>query len=544
MTTTPERSPDGTTKPLKTLAEESSLSKQSPSLNDGWSQRKSFKVVDHDPLNNDNTNASTKKKGNTKSLSASTSSDKPLIQVESFLSHPAYQLGSSLVGTVLIRHPQNNQKDGRLRQPLRTTLKSVVVYAAGFCRIDKRWHNVSEYTRIYGQMHPFIQQLDFDAKLLRRNNGNSNNDTVCFWATNGLDLLTLPERSKGKFLSSTENEGDERLAFTFRVELPIDLPHSMNAESCKYYYLMNILIKTQSKQKIIHTPFVILTNPSKPMGISSLQKQPADKTRSISAGRVKFGSCVGMAHSIGLPYHLNATEIHRPKGQMTVALSRRRTDVQTLQVSNAAGKPVCLMTFINATTLTPGSRVLLQWDFPESPSENDWVPCHQISACLMGEELAIYEDGKTSRTQQHVFDTCHEYIYPGITQLVSKSLLLSLEAPCNIYTDVMELSVKCQVDITVKEFGKYNNLRIEIPVHVVHNLDDDKNLDFELEKEENVLPLAEMMGPNKNPHQFGDESGNENKEQTTEFPTNDIIPELKLLALQMEQRLNKKEGLS
>mmetsp|Transcript_889 Transcript_889/g.1732 ORF Transcript_889/g.1732 Transcript_889/m.1732 type:complete len:488 (-) Transcript_889:765-2228(-) len=443
----------------------------------------------------------------------------PLIQVETFLSRKAYPLGTTLVGTVLVRHPPSS--DSKPPPPLRKTLKSIVVYAAGFCRIDPRWHNATEYARIYGSVHPFIQQVDFDAKLLSHGAGN---DTVCFWATNGLELMSLPERKIGK-LESKENDDGERLAFTYRIELPMDLPQSVNATTCKYYYMMNILIKTQSKQKVIHSPFVVLTNPQKPPGLPR-SKQDRN-SRAIISGRVKFGQCRGMAHAIGLPCHLSPTEIHRPKGQVTVLQLPRRPDVQTIPVNSPLGKQVCVLTFIGATKITPGSRLQIEWDFPREITP-ECAPCFQVSACLMGEESAVYEDGKTKRTQTHIFDTCHEFIDPGISQRVSKYLLLSVDSPCNLITDVMELTIKCQVDITIQEGknGKYNNLKIELPCHVLHQLEKDRD---QAELEDSLItPLTELLGVKPDPA----------------FPTEDIVPDLKVLSLEMEKRLRTtKHGL-
>lgn len=453
----------------------------------------------------------------------SASSSQPLIQVETFLSRKAYRLGTTLVGTVLVRHPPSILEEGDMQPPpLRNTLKSIVVYAAGFCRIDPRWHNAEDYARIYGSVHPFIQQVDFDAKLLTHGAGK---DTVCFWATNGLELMTLPERKNGKLESKENNDNSERLAFTYRIELPMELPHSINATTCKYYYMVNILIKTQSKQKVIHSPFVIVTNPQKPPGVP-LSKQDKN-SRAIMSGRVKFGECRGIAHAVGLPCHLSSTESHRPKGQLTVLQLPRRPDVQTVPVTSPSGKRVCVLTFVGCTKITPGSRLQIEWDFPRQMTP-ECAPCFQVSACLMGEESAVYEDGKTKRTQTHIFDTCHEFVDPGMTQRVSKYLLLSIDSPCNLVTDVMELTVKCQVDITIQEGknGKYNNLKIELPCHVMHQLE--KDADQAALEDTRITPLAAMLGiePDKT------------------FPTEDIVPDLKVLSLEMEKRLRTtKEGL-
>ena len=156
----------------------------------------------------------------------------------------------------------------------------------------------------------------------------------------------------------------------------------------------------------------------------------------------------------------------------------------------------------------------------------------------MGEERAIYADGTTGRTKSIVFDTCHEWVDPGVTERVSKSLLLSLNAPCNLITDVMKLSLTCQVDITVKKDTnnnyyneQYDNLKMQLPCHVVHNLE--KEVDLE-EEENTVLPLSELLlGNNDN------NTNNNGGEEKNEFSTEDIVPDLKNLSLQVEERLRK-----
>ena len=90
-----------------------------------------------------------------------------------------------------------------------------------------------------------------------------------------------------------------------------------------------------------------------------------------------------MAHSKGLPCHLSATEIHRPKGQMTVVQRdyNRSTqhDIQTIRVSNAQGRPVCVMTLIGTQTMTPGSKLHIQWDFPNKKRRQQQPYNHQMN---------------------------------------------------------------------------------------------------------------------------------------------------------------------
>jgi hypothetical protein len=286
--------------------------------------------------------------------SSSTSQTDKLPNIEVTLSRPSYRLGSSVVGTVRITPNEKQPPDTNLR----FLLSSVVVYVAGFCRIDSRWHNVAEYRKLYGDRHPQLEALyrTFDPELLHQGGDEA---TVCFWATQGLELLKVKERTVGAY-----PDAGNQLAYTFRVDIPMDLPHSVSATTCRYFYSAEVLIKTNAQQKVIKAPFQVTTHPDKPLppAIQSTVTKSAASTNQIGVGRVRFGICDAMAHAIGLPCHLSATERHRPTGQMTVTTSRQqRNDLQTLRVSNARGQPVCVLTVVGATKMVPGTRVHLKW---------------------------------------------------------------------------------------------------------------------------------------------------------------------------------------
>jgi hypothetical protein len=167
----------------------------------------------------------------------------------------------------------------------------------------------------------------------------------------------------------------------------------------------------------------------------------------------------------------------------------------------------------------------MKWDFPLRVG-GGWQPCYQVSACLKGEELALYEDGTTQRTRSLVLDTCHEYVDPGVTDRVSKSLLLPVDAPFSMQTDVVELSMHVQVEITVKENNIYNNLRLDIPCHVVHSLQQDN--DMYHEDEMRVQPLEELF--------FGKDA-----DKGRDFATTDIFPDLKILASHIHKSLEREK---
>jgi hypothetical protein len=87
---------------------------------------------------------------------------------------------------------------------------------------------------------------------------------------------------------------NEVLAFTFPVDIPLDLPLSTNATTCRYYYLANVLIKTKTKQQVIKTPFSAWINPHQPSGLPRLQQEKKDV---VISGRVKFDTYNGKSAS-------------------------------------------------------------------------------------------------------------------------------------------------------------------------------------------------------------------------------------------------------
>ena len=490
--------------------------------------------------------------------------------VRVFLSRPAYPLGGTVVGTVVIQQPRrtiNGESKNEEITSLRSLLESVTVYVAGFCKIDARWHDCSQYARIYGRIHPQLEPLSerFDNKLLKQKD-----DTVCFWATNGMEALDLPERSDGRLWKNKETDfqsglrddedtnhsdaiehGEKKddnssscniLAFTFRVDIPDDLPHSVHATTCRYFYSAHVLVKTATEQRVLKENFRVTSS----TGTTDFNEE---QIINPAHTRVKLGNCLGLAHSNGLPCHLSVTEIHKPKGQLVVVQNhclvmqyRRNNDVQTLKVTNTSGKPVCVLTIIGSQSLCPGACIHLQWDFPKEQT-NDWVPCYQVCACLEGEEFAIFEDNSKKRTQSFLFDTCHEWVDPGITDRVSKTLWLSSSgdggngntghfdggaAPCDLKTDIMEVSTWCQVDITIgkednyseKEPSGFQNLSLQIPCRVkLRNSANDEQDEYEM-MEQQVQPLNELL-----------DNGSENDA----FQTNDIRSDLKTLSLIMNE---------
>jgi len=98
----------------------------------------------------------------------------------------------------------------------------------------------------------------------------------------------------------------------------------------------------------------------------------------------------------------------------------------------------------------PGDKVLLQFDFLDDGGPQV-LQCHQVSACLYGEEKAIGIDGVTKRrTKYNVFDTSHTEVEHGYTESVSLSLALPLDnCPITLSTDLVEATITCRIDVTV-----------------------------------------------------------------------------------------------
>jgi hypothetical protein len=394
--------------------------------------------------------------------------------IEVVLSRPAYRQGGKLVGTVRVTHDAEASP--------REDLRSLEICVLGRCRLDPRWHNVREY-----------QDIQLVAKNSLLWGLEHDKSTVCFWATQPIDLLLYHERIPGRWddvkpkpilleeedVSNISLENlpleDQQLSFTFQLQLPSTLPHSMLGTSCRYFYaiVVKVVSKAQKKASWLQIPFMVLTKHP------DLQHDDTVED-SIGLSKFRLATLHAMAHSSGLPCAVTATELHRPGGALTVnrhgaSLYRhvRRDDprhLQTLRVADPSGAPVCVLTVFGAHPLHPGSRLILKFDFPLS---HNWVPCHQVSACLQGEEVAIRRDGTCRRARSHLFDSAHEYVDHGCTERVALHLMIPLDAPCTIKTDAVSISIRCLVDISLQQGSNttdFQNLRLELPCEVTHGM--------------------------------------------------------------------------
>lgn len=442
-------------------------------------------------------------------------------KIEVTFSRPHYRLGGTLVGTTRIADSSSCDSP----EDVRRHLDSLELALVGHCKLDPRWHGSS----ISNQSSKNVgdNRIEGDTECLNPNvwiDYPMEENTICFWATNKVDLLPLQERQSGRWediqpkpidlacrpsnprLIATKREAytamdENNLVFSFRVDIPVvdrqarNLPPTLIASSCRYFYCIALRAKILNELEWIKIPIWILSpNPF-------LGQNPLSHEMNRSPLRV-------MAHSSGLPCaDMTATELNQWEGCLTVhhrgsaalghhmyaMLNLECEPVQSMHVTDPqTGKSVCLFTVMGAQKLNPGGSVFIKLDFPRKPWQeqkakvdklNDdagWISVHQVSACLEGEEIAIrLRDGHRTKARSHLFDTAIESkIDFRCCESVGLRLVLPSSAPCAVKTDRVEISVRCVVDICVANSSSdtntniavdYRNLRLEIPCEVLHS---------------------------------------------------------------------------
>lgn len=494
-------------------------------------------------------------------------------EVSVTLSRPAYRLGETVVGTIRVVQRQQSQT-----LTTRDLLESLQWTVVGHCRMDPRWHNVSHYQQLY--------------KINQELSGTPDDTAgVCFWSTATIELLDLKERTVGQWKNvkpkpirlpgrtpikghssssssfdsraASELLQDQQLAFTFRFQLPADLPHTLSAISCRYFYTMVVRVKTMAtldtnsttknsknsnQIQWIQVPLTVLTpDASTPTTTAAPTEQ---NTATIETNTTVTNTAQAVAHSAGLPAHVTVTELHQATGRLTVnrhcpALYRhvRRTDVghlQTMQVADpATGQPVAILTVLGISRLSPGSRFVVKLDFPRdlqlgSDATSSWLPCYQASACLQGEEVAIHRDGTRKRARSLLLAVAHERVDPACCECVSLPLMLPLSAPCSIQTSILEINLAIRVDITIGDTNSkgdtsFRNLKLEIPCQVGHG-----TAAYEV-KEGDAGESPQQTFPSTTTDVYGKYNHADEIDfcDPSSFPTHDIQEDLKILSLAM-----------
>lgn len=531
------------------------------------------------------------------------------VDVEVTLARPTHRLGGTVVGTIRVTHrhdgsetdgdDDNDVSERRRRRPQHAPrVASLQLTAAGLVRLDPRWHAAAARTSSSGTKGSRSTSCDGETTLPLPLDFPLPAHTTPFWTAGTIELTDLQERSFGSWedirpkpivlpgrtapdtrrgscgvpgLSQDPvNLAERQLAFTFRVDLPRNNPHSLLATSCRYYYLILVRLQTDadSDPEWIVVPVTVLT-------ANTNNSDPADKVvdddDDDEPKSPRFMQA--MAHSSGLPTQLTATELNQFEGQYTVsrqgtALYRNVRGVQSMLVADpATGRPACVLTILGSPSqLVPGSRFTLKLDFPTAGARRDddggnddgggcgnatpaaaaaaWIPCYQASACLQGEEVALLAGGRSGSgarkrvARRHVFSTAHEAIIDRTTECVPLNLVLPETAPCTVLTDAVEITVQCIVDIAVGTTTaggnshnakvQFRNLRLEIPCHVVHAVADWESSDNDEEAPAGYVAFREIVEsllpePTSNPR------------DPRSFQSHDIQDALKILSLQMAE---------
>lgn len=458
-------------------------------------------------------------------------SQQNLPRIEVYLSRAEFRPGTAVVGTVRLL-PHSNQRP-------RTCFTSANIQIIGKCRIDPRWHNAASYCK-----RNSIVQLDEE-------------EDCTVWATNVVDLLQLPERKVGMWrrvgprpllvppdnpehyftedsLSSAgganernddDNNGDTmqmlenlQLTFTFRTNLSEDLAPTVSLTCCRYYYHVRLHVTTYDGSTIVKlVPFTVL---------STLHEVVPDALP--ENGSTRIGSCIVMAHSSGLPCHVSADEIYAPQGHTTVIDRKSKWDTKTMRVSDPSGNPCCILTVFGSSVMSPGvGQLLLQFDFEQLSN------CHLVSACLEGYETAkrSYDGRGDHRTRTLLLDANHDIVEPGYTERVPLQLHLPPDCPVTLETDIVRVQICCRVDITISnKSGKFTNLRLTLPVRVVHPAKAEELEDPQ--EEDNSDDMRDLLLKDSRHDGLLAES------PTTLFETKDILQELKILSLLLVEKCN------
>mmetsp|Transcript_43196 Transcript_43196/g.91871 ORF Transcript_43196/g.91871 Transcript_43196/m.91871 type:complete len:219 (-) Transcript_43196:605-1261(-) len=210
-------------------------------------------------------------------------------------------------------------------------------------------------------------------------------------------------------------------------------------------------------------------------------------------------------------------------------------------------------------TLVPGTRLGIRVRFPIYDDDEDVkgaeiVPCHRVCCALVGEEYSISEGDvaadnpekgkKRIKTRSYMFDSAHEMVEFGYTEAVSMGLVIPLDCPVTVKTDLVEVVVSLKVEFTVsctsvamwgsdrgmegRDPGEFNSIRLDLPCDVVHEGAGVSGFPDEGEEEERHVALFRTMQQFWKDNDTADAGG---------FDDTDIEPDLKFLSLRMISEL-------
>ena len=280
------------------------------------------------------------------------------------------------------------------------------------------------------------------------------------------------------------------LAFSFCVDLSSDLPPTINCECIKYFYSAVLAVTTVEGELIVaHRQFGVLT----PDPLHSSRLTPHQTSR------VHVGELSSVAHPGALPAHVSSTEASDASpSQLNVVADPPSCDIVSLRTSlqrtsthrieDGSGNFCGSMTLVGlGGALIPGTRLGVHVTFPVYGNADDKsviggeiVPCHRVCCGLVGEEYAIFEEANDTtnnpherkrrvKTRSYVFDSSFEMVDSGATQAISMGLVLPLDCPVTVCTQLVEVTLTLKVEFTVSSEGGYDVIRLDLPVKVVHD---------------------------------------------------------------------------
>ena len=309
-----------------------------------------------------------------------------------------------------------------------------------------------------------------------------------------------------------------------------------------------------------------------PFTVLSTSHYQQHQSQQTSLTRVHIGDLRAIAHSAGLPTYISSTEVSdATPTQLTVVanppacdiVSRRTAEQRTSTHRIQDGKKrFCgLMTLVGiGGPLVPGTRLGVRIKLPiYEDDENDTgagiIPCHRVCCALVGEEYAIFEGSSTGggadnlpkskkrvKTRSYVFDSAYEMVEFGYTEAISMGLVLPLDCPVTVKTDLVEVSVMLKVEFTVgcaairnqmsdeempgKEQEGYSAIRLDLPCEVVSAGCGGINGYAEEGEDDNERRVSSI----RTMQQYWTSN---NKADSVGFDDTDIQKDLKMLSLQM-----------
>ena len=333
---------------------------------------------------------------------------------------------------------------------------------------------------------------------------------------------------------------------------------------------------------VTQCPFTVLTHDS-----SGSSRSLHRGDHRPSAARVHIGELRAIAHSPALPAYVSSTDASgAAPSQLTVIadppachiVSRRTAEQRTTthNIEDGKGGLCGWMTLVGVGgPLVPGMRLGIRvrfanWDDDVAGCAGI-IPCHRVCCALVGEEYAVCEGAsqpsataashgtKRTKTRSYVFDSAYEMVEYGFTDSISMGLVLPLDCPVTVKTDLVEVAVMLKVEFTVDRMAIARNgsnvnrevgeafeargatsgnpnelgvIRLDLPCEVVHGgveLDDDPE---EGRDEERRMSSISAM------RQYWSEDKKSNDSGEDYFDASDIQNDLKMLSLRLIHQLD------